>query len=141
MALAAVLETFAPRYAWAAPNSMEGVVDGRLRTDLRIAYQRLPFGGKQGKAIGINSSVPGPLVRLKEGERVTLRVTNGLEVDSSIHWHGLLVPADMDGVPGLSYRGIAPDTTFTYSYDVRQNGTYWYTAIPACRNSRASTGR
>ena len=116
--LAAALEPLAPRYAWASSDALSGVIDGRERVDLRIAHQRLPFGGKEGDAIGINGSVPGPLVRLREGERATLRVTNSLDVDSSIHWHGLLVPANMDGVPGVSFAGIGPGTTFTYIYDL-----------------------
>jgi FtsP/CotA-like multicopper oxidase with cupredoxin domain len=70
--------------------------------------------------------VPGPLIRLQEGERIRLRVTNALPVDTSIHWHGVLVPFAMDGVPGISFPGIAPGTTFNYEYPVVQSGTYWY---------------
>ncbi len=124
--LAASLEPLAPRYAWATADATPDTIDGRTRTDMTIGRQALPFGGRQGDTISVNGSVPGPLVRLKEGERVTLRVRNDLDVDSSIHWHGLLVPSDMDGVPGLSFAGIRANTTFTYAYDVRQSGTYWY---------------
>jgi CopA family copper-resistance protein len=74
----------------------------------------------------INGSLPGPLVRFREGETVTLRVRNGLDEAASIHWHGLLVPYEMDGVPGVSFPGIEPGETFTYRYTVRQSGTYWY---------------
>ena len=66
------------------------------------------------------------MLRFREGETVTLRVTNRLDEDTSLHWHGLLVPSDQDGVPGVSFPGIRPGETFTYRYRVRQNGTYWY---------------
>ena len=74
----------------------------------------------------INGSVPGPILRWQEGDRVTLRVTNHLAQDTSIHWHGMILPAPMDGVPGISFDGIPPGETFTYQFDVRQNGTFWY---------------
>jgi CopA family copper-resistance protein len=70
--------------------------------------------------------LPAPVLRWKEGTTVTLRVTNTLPVTSSIHWHGILLPAEMDGVPGLSFTGIAPGETFVYRFPVRQSGTYWY---------------
>jgi CopA family copper-resistance protein len=76
--------------------------------------------------VTVNGSVPGPLVRLREGETVTIRVTNQLEEVTSIHWHGVLVPHEMDGVPGVSFPGIKPGETFTYRYPVKQSGTYWY---------------
>lgn len=94
--------------------------------DLVIREQQLQFGKRRGSAITINGSVPGPLVRLREGRDAILRVTNGLVEDTSIHWHGLLLPPDMDGVPGISFAGIKPGETFTYRFPVRQNGTYWY---------------
>ena len=74
----------------------------------------------------INGSLPGPLLRWREGETVTLRVKNRLEQDTSIHWHGIILPANMDGVPGLSFHGIAPDGMYEYKFKVHQNGTYWY---------------
>ncbi len=77
-------------------------------------------------ATAINGTVPGPVLRWREGDTVTLRVTNKLPETSSIHWHGILLPFEMDGVPGLSYEGIAPGETFTYRFQVKQNGTYWY---------------
>ncbi|WP_404416754.1 copper resistance system multicopper oxidase [Marinospirillum sp.] len=76
--------------------------------------------------VGYNGSSPGPTLRMKEGETATIKVTNNLDVDTSIHWHGLIVPADQDGVPGISFDGIKPGETFTYTFPVRQNGTYWY---------------
>ena len=100
--------------------------------DIVIARTPIYIDGRKGWAVTMNGTVPGPLLRMREGENVVLRVTNrlgssGLEKESaSIHWHGLLVPSDMDGVPGISFSGIAPGETFTYRFRVRQNGTYWY---------------
>ena len=94
--------------------------------DLTIGSFPIEVDGKKTKAIGINGKVPGPLIRLKEGEDVLLRVTNNLDEDTSIHWHGILLPFNMDGVPGVSFDGIKPGETFEYKYAVEQNGTYWY---------------
>jgi CopA family copper-resistance protein len=93
---------------------------------LSIGHAMLPVGGRQGHAIGINGTSPGPVIRLKEGQNVRLAVTNTLKEDSSIHWHGLLLPFQMDGVPGVSFPGIKPGQTFLYDFPVRQSGTYWY---------------
>ncbi|MDQ7043082.1 MAG: copper resistance system multicopper oxidase [Sulfurimonas sp.] len=82
--------------------------------------------GDERVATCVNSMLAGPTLRFKEGERVTLHETNNLDVSSSIHWHGLILPAHMDGVPGISFDGIAPGETFTYSFDIVQSGTYWY---------------
>ncbi len=94
--------------------------------DLTIGRMPKDIDGKTGKAIGINGSVPGPLVRMKEGQDVLIRVKNELDEDTSIHWHGILPPFQMDGVPGVSFDGIKPGTTFEYRYTLYQNGTYWY---------------
>jgi CopA family copper-resistance protein len=94
--------------------------------DLGIRERMLRVQGRPSRAVTINGTVPGPLLRFREGEEVTLRVRNELREDTSIHWHGLLVPAAMDGVPGVSFRGIAPGETFVYRFPVRQSGTYWY---------------
>lgn len=96
------------------------------RFNLDIGYLDVNFTGKERIATAVNGSVPAPILRWREGERVTLHVTNHLAHDSSIHWHGLILPAGMDGVPGISFPGIRPGETFTYEFDVRQNGTYWY---------------
>jgi len=93
---------------------------------LRIARQTMMIDGRASKAIGINGTVPAPLLRLKEGQKVRLHVINDLDEDSSLHWHGLLVPPDQDGVPGVSYPGIRARTTFSYEFTLRQSGTYWY---------------
>ncbi len=79
---------------------------------------------KQG--IGYNGASPGPVLRLREGEDVTIHVTNNLDEPTSVHWHGLILPYQMDGVPGLSYPGIAPGETFTYRFPIKQSGTYWF---------------
>lgn len=78
------------------------------------------------KGIGYNGASPGPVLRFKEGEDVTINVTNNLSVSTSIHWHGLILPFEMDGVPGISFKGIAPGETFTYKFPITQNGTYWF---------------
>jgi len=82
--------------------------------------------GETTTGIGMNGTIPGPTLRWQEGEDVTIHVTNNLDEDSSIHWHGILLPANMDGVPGFSFDGIQSGETFTYNFTVRQHGTYWY---------------
>lgn len=116
--------------AWAQPVSV-GIarpLPTLAGTDvaLRIAHQMMTIDGRQSHAIGINGTVPAPLIRLKEGTTARLAVTNDLDEDSSIHWHGLLLPFQMDGVPGISFPGIKPRTTFIYEFPVLQSGTYWY---------------
>jgi len=94
--------------------------------DLKLARQRIEVAGQSAWATTINGGIPGPVIRLKEGQDVILRVENLLEDTSSIHWHGLLVPYQMDGVPGVSFEGISPGETFEYTFPIRQSGTYWY---------------
>ena len=94
--------------------------------DLSIGYQSVNFTGKECIATTVNNSLPAPILRWKEGDRVTIRVKNNLAHISSIHWHGMILPTEMDGVPGLSFAGIKPDDTFEYQFDVKQSGTYWY---------------
>lgn len=94
--------------------------------DLSIGFQKVNFTGRQRIATTVNQSLPGPILRWKEGERVTLRVTNTLDQISSVHWHGIILPSEMDGVPGMSFPGIKPGETFVYEFDVQQSGTYWY---------------
>src|SRR5260370_21165616 len=93
-----------------------------------LSVDRLPvnFTGKLSIATGINGSVPGTPLRWREGDVVTIAVTNRLKTPTSIHWHGMRVPAEMDGVPGLSFAGIAPGERFVYRIPVVQSGTYWY---------------
>ena len=94
--------------------------------DLDIEPHHVDFTRRQVKAIKINGSLPAPTLKWREGDTVTVAVTNHLPDATSIHWHGVRVPADMDGVPGLSFAGIAPGKTFVYRIPVVQNGTYWY---------------
>jgi CopA family copper-resistance protein len=94
--------------------------------DLTIDELPVNYTGVPRLATAVNGQVPAPLLRWREGDVVTVRVTNRLRVPSSIHWHGLILPADMDGVPGLSFAGIAPGASFVYRFAVNQHGTYWY---------------
>ena len=110
--------------AWARATSAERLGGPDIR--LVIARQKMVIDGWSSDAIGINGTVPAPLLRLKQGTVVRFTVVNELDESSSIHWHGLLVPADMDGVPGVSFPGIAPRSTFVYEFPIRQAGTYWY---------------
>ncbi len=123
VAAAGGLSAVLPLPAWALQAQSTRVSDA---WDLTIGNTPVVFNDHRAMATGINGSVPGPLVRLQEGHRVVLNVTNRLAADTSIHWHGLLLPFDMDGVPGISFDGIKPGETFRYEFDVRQNGTYWY---------------
>ncbi|SMD00755.1 copper-resistance protein, CopA family [Novosphingobium sp. B1] len=86
------------------------------------------YTGKRRIATAVNGRVPAPTLRFREGDTVTLRVHNKLDEMTSVHWHGLIVPAEMDGVPGISFGGIAPGETFTYRFPIRQTGTFWYHA-------------
>jgi len=94
--------------------------------DLSIREQAFDIAGGQGNAITINDSVPGPLLEWYEGRDVVLNVTNHMRHATSIHWHGILLPFEMDGVPGVTFRGIDPGATFQYRFPVKQSGTYWY---------------
>jgi FtsP/CotA-like multicopper oxidase with cupredoxin domain len=95
--------------------------------DLAIGETPMNFTGAPRIAHTINGTIPGPVLRWREGDTVTMRVANRIgHHDASIHWHGMILPADMDGVPGLSFHGIRPGETYTYRFEVRQAGTYWY---------------
>jgi CopA family copper-resistance protein len=94
--------------------------------DLSVMAGPRTVEGRTGLGIAVNGTVPGPLIRLREGQNVRLNVSNLLSEDTSIHWHGLLVPFQYDGVPGISFPGIKPGETFVYEFPVRQSGTYWY---------------
>ncbi|MCX7865022.1 MAG: copper resistance system multicopper oxidase [Novosphingobium sp.] len=126
--------------AWAQGHSLHGgrrgaegplipAGFGELRgevIDLAIGSGHRIVEGRRGPGVAINGTVPGPLIRLIEGQKVRINVTNTLAEDTSLHWHGLLVPFHMDGVPGISFPGIRPGETFTYEFSIRQSGTYWY---------------
>jgi CopA family copper-resistance protein len=109
-----------------APDTAERQALSGTQFDLEIGAQAVNFTGQRRVATVVNGQLPGPLLRWREGDTITLRVTNRLPAPSSIHWHGIVLPADMDGVPGLSFEGIAPGETFTYRFPVHQSGTYWY---------------
>ncbi len=94
--------------------------------DLAVAESPVNFTGNPRMATTINGSIPAPTLRWREGETVTIRVTNRLRQATSVHWHGMLLPFQMDGVPGISFKGIAPGETFVYRFKVLQSGTYWY---------------
>ena len=108
--------------------------------ELRIGETRMNFTGKPKVAFTVNGSVPAPTLRWKEGDTVTLRVANMLNEDASIHWHGILLPANMDGVPGLSFHGIRPGETYVYRFKVRQGGTYWYHSHSGFQEQRGLYG-
>ena len=113
-----------PPFARAAAPRARALSGNRF--DLGISAERIAVDGKISGATLVNQSFPGPLLRWREGEAVTLNVSNGLSEDTSIHWHGILLPAGMDGVPGISFPGIRPGETFQYRFPVKQAGTYWY---------------
>ena len=121
------------RPTWAASSvTAEAGEFGQLNAtdpggiDLYLEHKDLLVGGQPGRAIAINGSIPGPVIRMQEGKEALIRVHNRLRESTSIHWHGILLPFNMDGVPGISFPGIPAGETFTYRYPVRQNGTYWY---------------
>ncbi|HEY0113374.1 MAG TPA: copper resistance system multicopper oxidase [Allosphingosinicella sp.] len=93
---------------------------------LQIGHSPFKVGGRTGHALTINGTVPGPLLRLREGQNVRIAVNNRLDEDTSIHWHGFILPFEMDGVPGVSFLGIKAKSTFVYEFPIRQSGTYWY---------------
>ncbi len=111
--------------AFVALLAMTGTANAGEYT-LSIDETRVNFTGAEADALAINGTIPAPLLRFTDGEDVTIHVTNNLDETSSIHWHGLLVPPEMDGVPGISFDGIPPGETFTYRFPIRQTGTYWY---------------
>src|SRR5262245_54503340 len=108
--------------------------------DLSIGEAPMNFTGSIKVAQTINGSIPGPLLRWREGDTVTLRVANQLDEDTSIHWHGIILPANMDGVPGLSFHGIQPREAYTYRFDVKQSGTYWYHSHSGFQEQRGVYG-
>ena len=119
--------------AWAKSGShglhslagQPGVLSGN-NIEVSVGQSAFRLGKKTGHAYTINGTLPGPLIRLQEGQNVKLVVRNTLEEDTSVHWHGMLLPFQMDGVPGVSYPGIAPGESFTYEFPMKQHGTYWY---------------
>jgi CopA family copper-resistance protein len=128
MASAGALAAFGGNSLLALSESAQQKPTELSGTHFELTLDTLPvnFTGRHTVATGINASSPGPTLRWHEGDTITIAVTNRLKEPSSIHWHGMRIPTAMDGVPGLSYRGIAPGETFIYRFPVLQNGTYWY---------------
>ncbi len=127
----AVSLAIAPLFPAWARSGTSGAASGGILSGgniaLTIAEGHFETGGRSAHhAVMINGTLPAPLIRLREGETVRLAVTNRLKEQSSIHWHGLLLPFNMDGVPGVSFPGIDPGETFTYEFPLLQSGTYWY---------------
>ena len=119
--------TFSP-FAWAYDVMETGSALSGTTFDLEIAPMKVNLTGKESIATTVNGLLPGPVLKLKEGDMVTIRVTNRLEEMCTIHWHGIILDAEMDGVPGISFPGIAPGETFEHKFTVVQHGTYWYHA-------------
>ena len=123
------LHTAIPLPAWALAG-MQGIGDIQPQRsyDLDIRYAPFTVDGRVGRATAINGTVPGPLLRWREGDRVRMDVTNKMmdTAHTSLHWHGILVPWAMDGIPGLNFEGIRPGDTYRYQFTVKQAGTYWY---------------
>ncbi|HEX7761080.1 MAG TPA: copper resistance system multicopper oxidase, partial [Caulobacteraceae bacterium] len=114
--------------AWARAQGADagpGVLSGD-HLDLTIGGRAVNITGRPRMATMVNGAMPAPTLKVRQGDDLTIRVTNRLAEPTSIHWHGFRLPADMDGVPGLSFRGIMPGETFTYRFPAVQSGTYWY---------------
>jgi len=107
---------------------------------LTIARQQVNITGKPAEAMTINGGIPGPTLHFTEGDNARIHVHNNMDVDTSIHWHGILVPPDMDGVPYVTFPPIAPGTTFTYEFPIRQSGTYWYHSHTMLQEQRGLYG-
>ena len=107
---------------------------------LDIGAMPVNFTGREAWADAVNGSLPAPTLRWREGDTVSLRVSNRLREDTSLHWHGILLPANMDGVPGLSFHGIAPGESFLYRFTLRQSGTYWYHAHSSLQEAKGVYG-
>lgn len=120
----------ARHFGWAAAADPaagdQGAILSGTEFNLEIGSLAVNLTGQPGIATVVNGRLPAPLLRWREGDTITLRVSNRLSAPTSIHWHGMIVPADMDGVPGLSFNGIGPGETYVYRFKVNQSGTYWY---------------
>ncbi|MBI3437874.1 MAG: copper resistance system multicopper oxidase [Proteobacteria bacterium] len=122
------LANFLPAWAQSLPSGPQRSPEALSGPDiaLTVGETHVSIDGRMGHAVATNGTVPAPLIRLREGQNVRIAVTNHLAEDTSVHWHGVLVPHQFDGVPGLSFPGIRPGETFVYNFPVRQSGTYWY---------------
>jgi len=111
-------------------------------TDFELSLGALPVNvtGQSAHAVAVNGSVPGPTLYWREGDEVTLKVSNRLGMDTSLHWHGIVLPAAMDGVPGLSFHGIGPSESYLYRFKLKQSGTYWYHAHSSLQEAKGAYG-
>lgn len=134
-----LLATGFPRFSRAAAAAAMPELRGPV-LDLVVGEQRVNFTGRERTAITVNGSLPAPVLRFREGDMLKLRVRNTLLENTSIHWHGFILPANMDGVPGLSFHGIRPGETFEYEFPLRQSGTYWYHSHSAMQEARGLYG-
>ncbi|MDG6095221.1 copper resistance system multicopper oxidase [Acetobacter sp. AN02] len=132
----------APARADSGTGAIRGLVpqEVRSRYDLTVMQRRLTVAGQRASQACIDGGLPGPVLRLREGDVAELTVINALDEDTSIHWHGLRVPANMDGVPGLSFAGIKPGEKFTYRFPLKQSGTYWYHSHSGMQETQAVYG-
>jgi CopA family copper-resistance protein len=123
-----VLNALAPGWARSATPGLAPSLPTLVgpNIDLTVSHAHLSIDGRAGHAVTVNGTVPGPLLRLREGQQVRLSVKNDLAEDTSIHWHGMLMPFQFDGVPGVTFPGIKPGQTFVYEFPIIQSGTYWY---------------
>ncbi len=122
------LSSLFPAWAQSGGRGLATTLPTLSGEDIRLTVGHSPFtvGGQTGHAITLNGVLPAPLIRLREGQNVRIHVENTLDEDTSIHWHGFILPFNMDGVPGISFPGILAKSSFTYEFPVVQNGTYWY---------------
>ena len=131
-----------PRGLFAQGTNATRIVPELRGTDFVLDVGALPvnLSGRRAWAKTVNGSLPAPTLRWREGDTVTLRVNNSLHEMTSLHWHGILLPADMDGVPGLSFHGIAPGASYLYRFPVQQAGTYWYHAHSSLQEAQGVYG-
>jgi CopA family copper-resistance protein len=134
---------FAPHSTWAQKHPKREPTQTLSGTNFELQIDETPVNltGATRNALTVNHSLPAPILRWRQGDTVTLRVSNmtGAE-DTSIHWHGILLPANMDGVPGLSFHGIPPGDSYLYRFKVRQSGTYWYHSHSGFQEQRGLYG-
>ena len=152
LGVAAGLSSFLPAYSHPVSLSANSgrmdplapvrprTIDGVKTYDLSITETPFRVKGRSGRAQTINGTVPGPLLRFREGDTAIIRVSNRLKEDTSIHWHGVIVPMPMDGVPGVSFPGIRPGQTFQYEFPLKQYGTYWYHSHSSFQEQRGHYG-
>ena len=124
----AALQGLMPAWAQTGSPGLRADLPTLIGPNIDLTVGQTPFtvNGRTAMATTINGVLPAPVLRLREGQNVRLSVTNQLDEDTSIHWHGILLPFQMDGVPGVSFPGIRPRETFVYEFPVRQSGTFWY---------------